>query len=234
MVGCCGFAMPQERYFATFPVVEIQQTFYQPPQVATAERWRERAPEEFQFTLKAWQLITHPASSPTYRRLREALTEAARERCGFFRDTEEMWAAWERTDEIRATLRAPLVVFQCPARFTPTEEHIENLRRFFSRVPRSGWAPVWEPRGEWPNDVVASLCRELELTHCVDPFAAESVGGKIVYYRLHGKTGYRYRYTDADLRWLAGQIPRRRRVYCLFNNVSMAEDAQRFLGVAKR
>jgi hypothetical protein len=46
--GCCGFAAAHEEYFGTFPLIEIQKTFYQPPRVSTAERWRkEEAPEEF-------------------------------------------------------------------------------------------------------------------------------------------------------------------------------------------
>ncbi|MHC1610664.1 MAG: DUF72 domain-containing protein [Candidatus Methanospirareceae archaeon] len=35
-----------------------------------AERWRLRAPKEFEFTVKAWQLITHEPTSPTYRKAR--------------------------------------------------------------------------------------------------------------------------------------------------------------------
>jgi uncharacterized protein YecE (DUF72 family) len=36
-------------------VVEVQQTFYQPPRVATLEKWRLDAPANFEFTLEAWQ-----------------------------------------------------------------------------------------------------------------------------------------------------------------------------------
>ena len=39
-VGTCGFAMKQQEYYATFPVVEIQQTFYKVPRVSTGVRWR--------------------------------------------------------------------------------------------------------------------------------------------------------------------------------------------------
>jgi len=80
-VGCCGFSMARVEYYRRFPVVEIQQTFYNLPRIATAERWCREAlacrprngPADFEFTMKAWQLITHEASSPTYRRLRKAI-----------------------------------------------------------------------------------------------------------------------------------------------------------------
>src|ERR671929_9964 len=56
-------------YVREFRVVEVQQTFYEPPRDATLLRWRRQAPLRFEFTLKAWQLVTHEASSPTYLRL---------------------------------------------------------------------------------------------------------------------------------------------------------------------
>src|SRR4051794_12441603 len=62
-VGLCGFTMAFADYVREFPVVEVQQTFYEPPGDATLVRWRRRAPLRFEFTLKAWQLITHEASS---------------------------------------------------------------------------------------------------------------------------------------------------------------------------
>jgi uncharacterized protein YecE (DUF72 family) len=58
-IGCCGFPVAQARYARHFPVVEVQQTFYQVPSLATLAGWRERLPSDFEFTLKAWQLITH-------------------------------------------------------------------------------------------------------------------------------------------------------------------------------
>ena len=69
-VGCCGFPGGMRSYFSRFEIVEVQQTFYQPPRMETALRWRREAPADFEFAIKAWQLITHPPSSPTYRRAR--------------------------------------------------------------------------------------------------------------------------------------------------------------------
>ena len=74
-VGCCGFRSSQSSYYRLLPAVEVQHSFYQPPKVATLEKWRREAPVNFEFTLKAWQLITHRATSPTYNRLQRQLTE---------------------------------------------------------------------------------------------------------------------------------------------------------------
>jgi hypothetical protein len=51
-VGCCGFAAAQKKYFELFKVIEIQQTFYQLPEIRTAEKWRDAAPPGFEFTMK--------------------------------------------------------------------------------------------------------------------------------------------------------------------------------------
>ena len=67
-VGCCGFARSIKDYFSQFRLVEVQQTFYKVPRLKTALRWRREAPADFEFTLKAWQLITRLPTSPTYRK----------------------------------------------------------------------------------------------------------------------------------------------------------------------
>ena len=84
-VGTCGFAMRRQEYYQTFPVVEIQQSFYKLPRATTGERWRAGAPPGFEFTMKAWQLITHEASSPTYRRLGKPIPPEAKDRYGAIR-----------------------------------------------------------------------------------------------------------------------------------------------------
>lgn len=220
--------MAQRAYYERFGVVELQRTFYQPPRPATAARWRRQAPPGFEFTLKAFQAITHPPSSPTYRR--SGLGAAERAQCGGFRDTAMVRAAWTRTLEIVRLLRAPVVVFQCPASFTPSEEHLAALRRFFRWAERGEAVFGWEPRGDWPPGLVRELCRELELVHVVDPFVCEPVWGTPRYYRLHGIGGYRHRYSDEELGRLRAAC-RGGLTYCMFNNVSMRDDALRFLAL---
>lgn len=88
------------------------------------------------------------------------------------------------------------------------------------------YALVWEPRGSWKDEEIRDLCQELGLVHSVDPFQTAAVAGAIRYYRLHGKTGYRY--TPEDLHVLAPWIEADKDTYLLFNNVSMFEDAQAY------
>lgn len=237
LVGCCGFPVARVRYGAEFPVVEVQQTFYQPPRVATAVRWRQEAPPGFRFAMKAWQLVTHPATSPTYRRLREPLAGPP-DAYGFFRATPEVDRAWSRTVEVARALGAEVVLLQCPASFRPEPENVERLRRFAARAGRDGLRLAWEPRGGWPPALVAGLCRELGLLHAGDPLAGALSPGEVAYFRLHGRGGYRYRHTDADLDELLARCrdaisSGAREAWVLFNNLSMLEDARRFLALVR-
>ncbi len=225
-VGCCGFPKGRRRYFEVFNLVEVQQTFYRPPPVEDVLRWRREAPVEFEFTIKAWQLITHPPSSPTYRRLGWKIPQAQTQQYGFFRPTPEVLMAWERTKEIALTLDARLVVFQTPASFVDCVQNMENMQLFFRNLGRDDFIFVWEPRGTWSDKSITSLCREIGLIHCVDPLERSPLYGGLRYFRLHGGPDYRHKYSDEELRRLRDVVGAE--AYVLFNNIEMFDDALRF------
>jgi uncharacterized protein YecE (DUF72 family) len=228
-VGCCGWPVARARYMEAFDLVEVQETFYDLPRPATAERWRAAAPADFEFVLKAPQLITHEPGSPTYRRLRMTLSPTQQKRYGAFKPTREVLGAWEATRALARALGCRIVLFQSPASFTPTPEHVRNLTHFFEVAARERLRFAWEPRGEWADAEITSLCRRLDLIHCVDPFQRRPVWGQPAYFRLHGKGGYHYRYSDAELSELGTIAADFAEAYVLFNNTSMFEDARRFL-----
>jgi uncharacterized protein YecE (DUF72 family) len=235
-VGLCGFTMAFDDYLREYRLVEVQQTFYEPPREATMRRWRALAGAEFEFTMKAWQLITHEAGSPTYRRLRSRLSDADLAEVGGFRTTPAVLRAWQRTLDCVALLRATAILLQCPAWFRPTGDNIDRMRTFFRTVERpAGVRLLWEPRGPWPPDVVATLCTDLDLVHVVDPLVSTTVTPEQTYFRLHGTTGARHVYTDAELAQLADMLPAARRVppYVLFNNLPRVGDARRFRSVLR-
>jgi len=232
-VGCCGFARGMKEYFGHFSLVEVQQTFYRLPRAKTAQRWRQGAPHGFEFALKAWQLITHPPSSPTYRRAGVSIPKGREAEYGFFRPTTAVLEAWQRTREVAEVLGARVVVFQCPPRFVESPENLENMRRFFSMAGAREFLFAWEPRGQWGEATVRALCRELDLIHCVDPFQRCPLHGSPRYFRLHGGPGYRHLYSDEELAWLAGVVVEQD-TYVLFNNLSMFEDALRFQYLLER
>ena len=237
-IGVCGVRRATAGTFARLNVLEVQQTFYWPPQLRTVQRWRAEAPAGFEFTLKAFQAITHSAKSPTYRRAK--FTAQQLQECGDFRDTALVRQAWATTRELADGMAATAVVFQCPPSFTATEENVAQFRQFFQWAKRGKLKFAWEPRhASWTDELIAELCRELELIHTVDPLERESVYGTPQYFRLHGQAlgNYRYRYnhgySEDELRKLLDKCVGKP-TYCLFNNfVHMTKDAERFASLAE-
>lgn len=225
-----------------FSCVEVQHTFYQPPRLTTLERWRQEAPPEFEFVLKAWQLITHDAKSPTYRRLKKKLSEHEKQEAGYFKSTPIVREAWDVTLACAKALRATTILFQCPASFKQNKENISNMEKFFSTINRQNNDDkqlnfCWEPRGDWESKVVKGICERLNLSHVVDPFTAKSITPARPYFRLHGRKGWRYEYDEGELFELAALLPKRlskgTSPYVFFNNVSMTRDAQRFQAITE-
>lgn len=232
-VGLCGFSMAMRNYPLHFPVVEVQKTFYEPPGDAALTKWRAATGPGLEYTMKVWQLVTHAANSPTYRRMKRKLEPG--DAPGFFGDTALVDEGWQRSVACAQVLSATGMLFQCPASFRPEPDHIAQLRRFFERIERPAARLLWEPRGKpWlaAHALALSLCQELGLVYVVDPFVTPPLKGEAVYWRLHG-IGSAYRsYTDAELQHLQQMLVDAQppgMAYVMFNNVPSAVDAQRFL-----
>jgi uncharacterized protein YecE (DUF72 family) len=250
-IGTCGFSRYSpggnwrmhygsllQAYTHAFDTGELNRTFYQLPRVETAERWHREAAPGFEFTLKAWQALTHPAGSPTWRNCSRNLTEKQRQGFGWFRPNREVMDAWKETRRVAEALRARVCVLQTPASFSSASDNEKNLRRFFSQIDRGNLELAWEPRGDWNDkpDLVRNLCVELELTHVVDPMRRSPVSEtRVSYFRLHGLNPREYDYNpssgDNVLRELAARLRafenNRERVYCMFNNFQMYKNAKR-------
>ena len=231
-IGLCGFTMAMEDYVLHFPVVEVQNTFYEPPRDQVLQRWRAVTAPALEYTIKVWQLVTHAANSPTYRRMKRPLAAGAEP--GFFRDSAAVAEGWQRSLQCATVLNATALLFQCPASFAPDRENVERMRRFFERITRPAARLMWEPRGSrWvaERSLALSLCRELDLVHVVDPFVTAPDPEQPVYWRLHGTAGPRSSYNHAQLQQLRGMLdtvsnaaPR----YVMFNNMPRVGDGKRF------
>lgn len=229
-LGMCGFTIGAAAYFKQLMVVEVQQTFYDPPPLPTLEKWRSSAPADFEFTMKAWQVITHLGTSRTYRRLRRDFSDRERAEAGGFRLNATTLAAWKTSVDAARALRATSILFQCPPSFRPTEENIGAMTRFLETIERpNGVRLMWEPRGPWPDDLVLSLCRNLHLTHAVDPFIRPSLTPNLLYWRFHGNKSHYANYTDDELRQIIDWLPAPdvTDAYVMFNNVPRVKDVRR-------
>ena len=234
--GLCGFTMAMEDYALQFRVVEVQNTFYEPPRDEVLRRWLAVTPPSLEYTMKVWQLVTHPAASPTYRRMKRALPAGAEP--GFFRESAAVEEGWRRSLQCAHVLGATAMLFQCPASFRPDAENVSRMRRFFEHIERPRVRLLWEPRGSaWVTQraLALSLCRDLDLVHVVDPFVTPPEPGAAVYWRLHGIGGPRHSYTDGELQrlWqLLRGAATAEPAYVLFNNLPRVADARRFARLA--
>lgn len=235
-VGCCGLAgLGLRRYAGIFSCVELQSTFYRLPQEKTAMRWRAETPSSFQFCVKAFQGVTHPIGSPTWRRAGPQRPTEGAERYGLLQPTDEVFRCWESTMNICRILRASACVVQLPPSFRKSAESQRDLREFFGRAERpvpTGVElrhPSWfEDRGELAREL-----GELGLACIVDPFSEEPIAtGRWAYFRLHGRKplGLRYKYTGEDLRELFDKVLGLgvEEAFVMFNNLEMRDDARRF------
>jgi uncharacterized protein YecE (DUF72 family) len=238
-VGCCGFAKGMKKYFQEFSIVEIQSTFYRLPQLKTVERWRKNAPENFVFTIKAFQALSHPTTSPTWRRsgFKESELNELKNKVGYLRPTKYVFNFWNKTLEICKILNSPICLIQLPKSFRDISENLKNAEKFFSKIKRNRVKIAVELRG-WGEKNIKALCKKFELIDCCDPFARLPVyltKKKIAYLRLHGsppgKQMYNYKYTKKDLEKLKILIEKikAKEIYILFNNIAMYDSAKQFL-----
>jgi len=205
-----------KKYYESFRLVELNNTFYQYPRMSTVVGWREKAPEDFEFTVKAHQDISHK----------------------FKLKLEPSAQAFEQMKQICRTLRARILLIQTPGSVRP--DKLEDAYEFFSKIPREDLVLVWETRGpSWDEPSVreklVKMLTELNVTHVTDPLKTmPAYTGTVAYFRLHGLGAqmYYYQYTDEELRTLYELIKPLeadgKQVYVLFNNLAMFDDGLRF------
>ena len=109
-------------YYATrFPLVEVDSTYYTPPNERNSELWSQRTPDGFTFNIKAFSLLTQHPTKPSalYKDLRpEGVTKNL-----YLRDVEQSTvdAVWDRFLEALRPLhesgRLGAVLFQFPQWF---------------------------------------------------------------------------------------------------------------------
>jgi uncharacterized protein YecE (DUF72 family) len=241
-IGCCGFAIPggMRSYFTHFNLVEVQSTFYNIPRMETIEKWRAEAPAGFEFSVKAFQGITHPTSSPTWRRFRGKLPDEQDKtnQYGSLKATDRVVSCWKTMIEICTKLASRTMLVQTPPNFSCSNSNISDMEKLLTTIERKHVVICWEPRGDWNKnpDKIKQVCSKLDLVHVVDIMRREPLSDhEVNYIRLHGlnerELDYRYKYRDEELRSLQDRIlsieKKSRTVYVLFNNTNMAIDANR-------
>jgi uncharacterized protein YecE (DUF72 family) len=121
-----------ELYAPRFPVVEVNNSFYQLPKQETFDRWKAETPTGFQFAVKASRYITH------IRRLRDC--------------EEPVKLFWSRATHLGDKLGP--VLFQFPPNFGV---EADRLRTFLALLPREMRAGFEFRDDSWRTDQVLGL-----------------------------------------------------------------------------
>lgn len=207
-----------EFYSRYFDTVEINMTFYRSPRPETLRSWAKKTPNNFKFSLKASRQITHIKKLHKVEHDLEHFAFLARQlgkKCG-------------------------CLLYQLPPSLTKNLDLLES----FLKVLPAGFNHVVEFRHpSWYTPEVYHLMSNQKAIFCV--VSSTRVPSEVVvtsemaYFRFHGITGgYRYRYSDEELKKWAETISRTKakEVYIYFNNdyqahaVFNAQTLKKFLG----
>ncbi len=192
-----------------FDTVEINSSFYAPPQPSAAQSWarRVRNNPRFRFTAKAWQRLTHEpkeagegAVAADYEQVRQGMAPVAQ----------------------AGILGALLIQFPWSFRFS--EQNLARLERLFRQL--RDFPLVLEVRhGSWDNQATYDFLREQRVSFCnVDqPVIGDSlkptarITAPVGYLRLHGRNyqnwfredagrdaRYDYLYAKEEIKYLVG------------------------------
>jgi uncharacterized protein YecE (DUF72 family) len=224
--------MSLEEYAREFPAIELQSTFYKLPMASTAQRWRKVA-SDLVFTLKAFQGITHPADSPTWRGSKKELEGIDPSEVGLLRISKFTKRAWERTEELAGILNAKVIVIQLPPKYDCSNKNISKLSAFLSAVSTQRIPAVEFRHRSWFGRLREASAAILPWGGILvtDPLKVSPPDQPLQYHRMHGSDGlvnYSHRYTDEELGRLRRQVGGRE-AFVFFNNLTMREDAKSFL-----
>jgi len=182
--------------------VEINNTFYRLPTVTTLHDWREAVAEDFIFSVKASQFITH------MKKLKEPEVTLTQ----FF----------ERIEVLTPKLGP--ILFQLPPHW---RLDLERLRHFLAALPTAHrYAFEFRDPSWWVSAVYDLLARHDATFCCYELAGMQSprpVTSDIMYVRLHGPDGaYQGCYDRVALAgWIelfTLWVAQGRQVYCYFDN----------------
>ncbi len=190
-------------YARHFNTVELNNVFYRFPTEKAVEHWRQTAPENFLFSVKASRFMTH----------RKKLIDSK----------ESVKRLLDRVSLLGPRLGP--ILFQLPPRWRANPE---RLKAFAEWLPHDRQDFVFEFRDpSWHRDEVLQVLADRNLSLCVHDWPAAItppvVTGRIAYIRFHGpKKAYAGKYTVAQLRPWVERIrewkERVERVFVYFNN----------------
>jgi uncharacterized protein YecE (DUF72 family) len=182
--------------------VEINNSFYNLPELSTIKNWYGKVPKRFTFAVKASRYISHMKKLKDVRR--------------------PMYSMMRRIGALQDKLGPVLV--QLPPGWKCNEERLEKFLKHLYQDQRFA---IEFRNDSWWNDTVYGLLEKHHAAFCIFELARVRTPNKVtsefVYIRLHGPGGaYQGCYSADDLSGWAGAIASWARdgkdVYCYFDN----------------
>jgi uncharacterized protein YecE (DUF72 family) len=199
-----------EAYSRVFNYVEVNYTFYEYPEVRRVEHWRRIVPNDFTFTVRCHQDLTH----------RIGLTP-----------TDEAYAVFAQMIGYCRILNAPFLHFETPASYSLDDTKLAEAKDFFSTINTKGIRLAWEIRSPLTEKAV-NLLRDLDIVHSVDLSREEpALPSDVIYTRLFGKGRHNiYQFTDEELEEIDQKILKAetKTAVITYHGMRMNVDAIRF------
>ena len=201
-------------YSRAFDFVEVNSTFYEIPPLKQVEKWRRMVSQDFQFTVRAHQTITHKNR---------------------LQPTQETLEDFQKIQKICEILKAEVIHFQTPPSLKMEHTAIKNLRNFLSSANLGKMRIALEIRGSPPSQLPQELVRTMQehnMIHCVDLSKHEmpAYDSDVLYSRLFGKGHHNiYQPTDKELRQIDKKASKGnlKKVILSFHFTKMYKDAAR-------
>lgn len=212
--GWSNFKVPHKpslkAYSEHFNFVEVNYTFYKYPTGRMVERWRRIVPDDFTFTVRCHQDLTH--------------------RTGL-KPVERAYDIFNRMRDVCRFLEAPFLHLLTPASYIMDDVRTRQAEDFFSSINLKNVRLAWEVRGPHTGKL-ENLMRNFEIVHSVDISKEEpNYKSDVIYTRLFGKGKHNiYQFTDDELKEIDRKIPKAevKTAFITFHGVRMNSDALRF------
>ncbi len=221
-------------YAQYFNTVEINSSFYRPPNKFAARAWASKVPPEFRFAAKLWQKFTHP------KMFEKATGQSWR------LDPEDFAVYEDGIAPLRDAERLGPLLAQFPTSFRPDANSVEYLQELIERMRGAGFQLAVELRHrEWTESEETQAIRTFMEEQGVawvmidEPRFKTSIRhvpltSDTAYFRFHGRNyknwwshgesedRYNYLYTPEEERHLAEDVrevsARTSETYAFFNN----------------
>jgi uncharacterized protein YecE (DUF72 family) len=205
---------PLSTYARAFNFVEVNSTFYETPPLKQVASWREKVPEDFEFSVRCHKSLTHEYRLQPVKESQKVLSDAI---------------------DICKTLRATILQIQTPPSFKVTQAKTQDIRDLFASSNIKRIRVAWEirqPEAKQLPEYLTRLMQDLNMVHCVDISKEDPAFiTDIMYTRLFGKGKHNiYQFDDKELKQIHEKIKKgkEKKVVLSFHGLKMYVDAARF------